>query len=236
MEKEMILNMKKQMKPSQETVDGLMEKMEIMQEKNGRRSPEWFCQKMIVGMVTLAAFLFVMLSPTGKMVAEQVKSWMAPKEVTEEIEGSAEINTLKPKAQVNIVQDDLGYVVYVNEKFFASEIKDGVQTISSVTGSKAKMTISFVEEVDIEKCFQQQLKAGGVTNYQTEEPLNIAQKNKGVFYTSGMEWNDTISRIYCIESGKKGCFVVKYENTIEEDEGYGSRFKSLLNTFELVKK
>ena len=62
------------------------------------------------------------------------------------------------------------------------------------------------------------------------------QENMGIWYSEGVQWDDMISRIYCIDDGKQGCYIVTYQNTIEEEEGYGSRFKTMLNTFQIIEK
>ena len=70
--------------------------------------------------------------------------------------------------------------------------------------------------------------------YDEAEPLSIDEEYQGMLVTEGNEWDDLMTRTYCIDNGKGGCFVIEYCNTVEADEGFGSRFRSMLNSFKII--
>lgn len=243
MNEKVYVRMKSQMIPKQETVDELFEKidqLEIGHQKTG------FCVRHQRGIaMAIAAVLVVCilsLSPMGTAIAEQITAWMQPQNVTESIEGSYEKNLLSPVTGNGTVDDEpngkvldktADYVIYVNDEFFKTKDKNGVQIISALSDSKAKMTITVVNELDWKQCLQEQIKKNGLKHYESADVLGMDYANKGIYYTTGSEWNDTVRRIYCIDNEEGGCITVKTVNTVEEEEGYGTRFINMLETIKL---
>ena len=96
------------------------------------------------------------------------------------------------------------------------------------------MTISQKADCSIKECLEDIRKEKGSEKCQKAEPLDIQAEYQGLLYKEGDAWNDVMIRIYCIDNGQGGCFVIEYRNTVEADEGFGSRFRSMLNTFQII--
>lgn len=64
--------------------------------------------------VTLVFVLFMMNSQIGKTLAENIKSWLVPKQVEETLEGNVEETEMEPSAQEREQEKEADYVIYVN--------------------------------------------------------------------------------------------------------------------------
>lgn len=234
MDKELILRMKAQMQPSENKVDDLMKEVSVILEKK-KKTPVRLHRGFAFAMTAIVLLCAFSFSPVGKVIAKQLKAWMMPKTVTENIEGSSEQNKMQPEGNVSLADDESGYVIYVNEDIFQSEQKDGVQVIKARLDAAAKMTISYVDAISVKECMEAQLKEQKIETYETAEALELQQDNMGIRYSTGDSWNDSVLRIYCIDNQGKGCYVIRYVNSVEAEEGYGTRFQNMLNTFEIIK-
>lgn len=228
------LHMRNQIKPDPEVVNKLMETLEEMQSRQEQKRYYGRVRGIAMAAVTLVFVLFMMNSQIGKTLAENIKSWLVPKQVEETLEGNVEETEMEPSAQEREQENEADYVIYVNEDVFTTEKNNGIQTIKAIADTETKMIIYQIENCGIEECLESLKKEKGDKEYQEAEPLEIGVAYEGVLYAEGIDWDDVITRIYCIDNGKGGCFVVEYSNIIEADEGFGSRFHSMLNTFEII--
>lgn len=236
MDRHVLLHMKEQMKPDQIVVDELMKKIEQMQDEDTKKKKRLYSPGKIVATASLVIILIIGIMSTtpGKTMAKTIKSWFMPQMIEESIEGYPETVEMQPAAQQNQKEKMADYVIYINKEIFETQTKDGVQTITGIDNPQAKMTIYQEEDIHVDECLEKIKQETGRNVFEQAEALNIEAEYQGILITEGEKWNDIIKRIYCIDNGQGGCFVIIYSHTVEADEGFGSRFRSMLNTFQII--
>lgn len=240
MEQEMIIHMKSQMVPSEQMVERLMVRLNEIQNEEvhsetmqNQLSDRRYYKAAVAAIFVLAMILF-WFSPAGTALAEHIMEWMKPKNVTEQIEGLSEEAVVTPEFQTDVQTGDVPYVVYVDEEYFISEFVGNEQIIKGIYNEDAKMTITHQSDIGLAECLEKIIMEKEVSEYQTTDSLEITRDNKGIWYAEGMEWDDMVYTIYVIDDGKSGCYIASYENTVEAEEGFGTRFRNILKTFRLI--
>lgn len=236
MDREVLLHMKEQMKPDQNVVDELMKKLEEMQNEDIRKRRWTYNSGKIIAAAAVIVILVVggMMIPADGTMARNIRNFFLPKKVEENVEGYEEEVEMQPVVRGEEDEKTADYVIFVDKEIFETQKKNGVQIIKGIANPKAKMTISQEMDISVEECLEKIKKEKDIEAFEEAESLSIEAEYQGILVTTGLNWDDVMTRIYCIDNGQGGCFIIEYCNTVEADEGFGSRFRTMLNTFEII--
>lgn len=169
----------------------------------------------------------------GFSATAKIRHFFESKEISQGLEGENYIVSVDPsvKEPENSIP---GYVIFIDSETFVSEKKDGVEKISAIANPQAFMTISHTADTTVEACID-----GVISNITSEilaKDLKTVENSLGVKYTTGFNFDDTVTTVFAVDDGKGGCFILKYEHTFEASEGFGARFAAMAKTFEVIEE
>lgn len=182
--------------------------------------------KILIPVMCIIAVMAVGISATAA-----IKHYFESKGVEQSIEGNTAIVSVDPSVQEpdsNIP----GYVIFIDSELFTSEKANGVEKITAKANPEAYMTISHVGKQSADG-YISDLKAS-LTQEILADDITIGKNSPGIKYTTGYEWDDIVTTVYAVDDGKGGCFIIKYEHIVEATEGFGARFQTMANTFEVI--
>lgn len=185
---------------------------------------------LIIILVVLLAAVILILTPFGKKLLSPVLGTTAAG-TTEASESVTTASTSAESAAPSTTGTGAKgeYSITVDETAFSSAQKGDVMTITAKKNKAVQMTITTLKNKSYDaQC--EELKKSYAPMGDTGR-LNISNKNAGFRIQSGDENNDTITTVYCVDNGAKGCVVIKYTTTVAASKGFGAQLQKMLSTF-----
>lgn len=246
MKSDVITNMKAQMQPTPAVIDQLVTQITLLDTSEDNSNKEKVTHKKSrlgyrVAMVAIIALMImgILYTDIGQSVAERIESWLTPQKVSHSIEGYEEEVYVVPSYDYDeetIAKGMAEYVIYYDKEMFATERKNGIETIYGLSNKNATLTIEQVADVNATQQLKDIIKKEKIKNYEKSEEISPAYAYEGIWYTDGLEYDDMMYRIYTIDNGKGGCFIIRTQNTIEAEEGFGSQFIEMIQDFLIVEE
>lgn len=180
--------------------------------------------KILISAVFLFAVIYIGFSA--------VWSFFEPNEIQTYPNIKCELNIANPKpvtVKPETGKSEYDYSISIDGDTFVSEKIDGIEKISAIANPRAFMTISHIDNGKSEEYISGVV--GKLTQNILAENIKINGNSKGVKYTTGFNFDDTVTTLYAVDDGKGGCFVIKFSHTIEASEGFGTAFEAMARTF-----
>ncbi|GIN61056.1 hypothetical protein J27TS8_10490 [Robertmurraya siralis] len=176
---------------------------------------------------------------TVSALVDKVKSMFEPKkEIVQSIEGIDE----DTKLTLNEGKE-AEYVIYIDEERYVMNRTDDGDIITPKIPLDAQypevsMAIRQQKDVPASSAFQK-LKEDILRDYpylileeETNEPLSgfvlLAKKD-------GHDWDNELTKVYVLDNGAGGSFIIQQKYFSEAEEGHGTRFDAMLKEFHIVK-
>ncbi|UMZ73045.1 hypothetical protein [Natranaerofaba carboxydovora] len=193
--------------------------------------------KYVVTAAVLAVLFIGLQTQPGHALISQIREMFAPEQdVTQIIEG------IEEETKLELTEGkETSYVIYVDEERYKMTREDDSDVIvpkeplgdaypevsmeiKHIQGEKPEAIIG-----DLESSFKEEFDY--VTNPQkVNDPINSHM----IYGESGSEWDSPVKRVYVIDSGDGGSFVVTQRFFLEAYEGHGARFNEMLKEFHII--
>lgn len=247
MDKYLFEHMRRQMTPDEQTLSALYQK--LGNEKKGANGllRHKGCRPLRLALlvVLLFACLAAAMTATGldNAMAKLLKNIFSPKSMTQQLEGEGYSVWMTPYAEKTVSgagegQSDglAGYVIYVDEETFEkSTTVAGVTRIVARNNPDAYMEIEQMAGQTYEEAFGEEAALNVSSGRQDISDTNMPEACLAAAFCSGNKSQDKVTTVYAVDNGKGGCFLIRFVHTVEAEEGFGSRFKSMLSTFQITK-
>lgn len=195
------------------------------------------------GLLTAAAVVMIVVfgiqTETGSALVDKVKSMFEPeKEIVQNLEGMEEETNL----QLNEGKES-EYVIYVDEERYVMTSTEDQDTITTKEPLDAQypevsMTISQVKDRGTSEVVMD-MKEKVLTDYPNiiiEEEVSAPLSGYMFFAKKdGVEWNTEVTKVYVLDNGAGGSFVIQQRYFSEAEEGHGVRFDEMVKEFHIVK-
>ena len=184
----------------------------------------------------IATGVFLSL-PAGTAFMNEIQGWFAPeKQVEVEVEGQ------KEETQQELHQDvESNYVLYYDVERYRlveGERADVITTKEPLPEGYPEVSLTIEQALDVAPAalaaqIAEQLKA---TYAEVSEPERVEEPVDGyvVHAIDGQEWDSEVTRVYLVDNGKSGSFVLQARYFLEASEGHGARFEQMLREFQVL--
>ncbi|MFS0723794.1 hypothetical protein [Paenibacillus sp. 1P07SE] len=191
-----------------------------------------------VAAAAIAAGVFLSM-PAGTALMSEIQGWFAPeKEVQVEVEGQTE------HTQQELHQDEeSNYVIYYDMdryKLIEGEHQDVITTKEPLPEMYPEVSLTIDQALDVTP---EQVAAQVAEQLQADyavvrEPEQIEEPVAGyvVHAIDGSEWDSEVTRVYLVDNGKSGTFVLQAKYFLEAAEGHGARFEQMLKEFQVLEE
>lgn len=177
---------------------------------------------------------------TGIALVDKVKELFEPeKQIIQSIEGQDEDTNLTLNEG-----KEAEYVIYIDEERYVINETDAGDVITTKEPLEARypevsMTISQRKEQPVDAAFTE-IKENILTEYpnvildeKTNEPLPgfmlMAKKD-------GHDWDNELTKVYVLDNGNGGSFIIQQKYFSEAEEGHGARFDAMVKEFQIVEE
>ncbi|WP_020618844.1 hypothetical protein [Paenibacillus daejeonensis] len=194
--------------------------------------------KITTGVAAAAIAVGVFFSlPAGTAFMNEIQGWFAPeKQVQVEVEGQ------KEETQQELHQDEESrYVIYYDVdryKLIEGEHQDMITTKEPLPDMYPEVSLTIDQALDVSPA---QVAAQVAEQLQSEfaevsAPEQIQEPVEGyvVHAIDGNEWDSPVTRVYLVDNGKSGTFVLQAKYFLEAAEGHGARFEQMLGEFQVL--
>ncbi|AWP29858.1 hypothetical protein [Paenibacillus sp. Cedars] len=207
-------------------------------ESKVRRRPRRRAAGWIVGTAAAAAIVFAVSFQTVPVQAfiDQVKEWFAPeKTVEQELEGM-------PETSVDSLHEGADYVIYIDESRFkmvhGADV-DRIELKEKPTDDRYPEVFMEISQEGIAPKAAAERIQGELQDYPKVESNLVEEPVQGwevraIGGTGGKEWDDPVVRYYVFDNGQGGSFVVKQQYFLEASEGFGVRFRNMMEEFHIT--
>ncbi|WP_019155689.1 hypothetical protein [Robertmurraya massiliosenegalensis] len=192
-------------------------------------------------LVAAAAVVFLSFgsqSETGSALVDKVKSMFEPeKEIIQSIEGMDEGTNLTLNAG-----KEAEYVIYIDEERYVMEETEAGDVITPKEPLEERypevsMTITQRKDQPANEALAE-IKDEILADYpnvildeKTNEPLPghmfLAKKD-------GHDWDNELTKVYVLDNGSGGSFIIQQKYFSIAEEGHGARFDTMLKEFHIV--
>jgi hypothetical protein len=192
-------------------------------------------------------------TPVGRTLAVEAREGLysiwerlfPPKEVSVSLEGEQETSVYVPYIEIeeeNIRQEETPeFVIYIDDELYETDEEGDTLIIrpkgslenSGLSECSIKITKrSGISLEDATKQMQEELSE----NYALHSEPETSTQPKGNYFTAsnGTSWDDEQVEVYLVDDEQGNVFVIFERYFMEATEGHGSRFKAMIQTFELV--
>ncbi|MGG0719348.1 hypothetical protein ABE096_17360 [Robertmurraya massiliosenegalensis] len=195
---------------------------------------------LLVGAAAVMFVAFGSQTETGSALVDKVRSMFEPeKEIIQSIEGQDEDTNLTLNEG-----KEAEYVIYIDEERYVMEETDAGDVITTKEPledryPEVSMTITQRKDQPVNEAFtviKEEILAQypiTILEEETNEPLSgfmlMAKKN-------GTDWDNELTKVYVLDNGSGGSFVIQQKYFAEAEEGHGARFDAMLKEFHIVEE
>ena len=186
--------------------------------------------------VTVLA-LFFTVTPTGRVMAQNIIKYFAPQQIIDnEIEGQN--NDVNADLLTNTT-NKIGYAIYIDTEIYTVEKTGDADIIKAKnipdTYPVVQMEISQVLDKTPDELLEQFMSEnkGKYMTVRNDGEINIPVKGMQITLIKGIGSRDVYEKIYIVDNGDGGSFVIHQYLFVEAEEGHGARFDNMLKTFEI---
>lgn len=200
-----------------------------------RKNRKW---GVLVAAAAIIVLVFGMQTETGSALVDKVKSMFEPeKDIKQSIEGIEEETNLQLNEGKNA-----DYVIYVDEeRYVMNEFETGdIITTKEPLGDiypEVSMTITQVMDKGAADLFAE-VRENILSEYPTiileEETIEPIQGYMLFAKKNGTDWDNELTKIYVVDNGVEGSFMIQQKYFAEAEEGHGVRFDEMLKEFHIV--
>jgi len=200
-----------------------------------RKNKRWI--KYAASAAAVALIVVSAQTDSAHALINQIKEIFAPeKELDQAIEGIEEENTL------HLTESSTAeYVIYVDEeryKLISQEEKDLIVPREPLGEAypEVSMEIKHKSEVLPEAHLSQvenDLKSE-FPNLSSPRKVNQPVSGWELYGVAGDQWDSPFIKVYLIEDGQDGSFMITQRYFLEAEEGHGARFDAMLKEFHIL--
>lgn len=132
------------------------------------------------------------------------------------------------------------YVIYVDDSAYYSSEENGVIEIKPISAGNSlpvecKIAITYLPDISLEEAALNRHKELE-SLYSSVSEITDSLQPAGLYIScsDGTAWNSPVCETYFVDSGQDGVFLISSQYFMEAAEGHGTRFASMIATFEVI--
>jgi hypothetical protein len=156
--------------------------------------------------------------------------------VDQEIEGQNE------PTDVVLTENEMGYLIYIDESTYKEENIDGQDYIVPLNPGDSSIYPEVYMKITQDKDrspaqLHSEIMDLLESNYATVVDygdVDFPFEAKMVYANQGNEWNSEVIKYYFVDNTQEGTFIIEQKLFLEASEGHGARMDNMLKDFTIV--
>lgn len=222
------------------TFDKISEKInrrELSMKKTSRRSGLKIAVAIGIGLIATSTLL-LSTAPGQAALGRFIDLFAPEKTVDQEIEGQ------KEPTDVVLTENEMGYLIYIDESTYKEENRNGQDYIVPLNPGDSSVYPEVYMKITQDKDRSPSQLHSEIMDILESTYVTVIDygdvdfpfEAKMVYANQGNEWNSEVVKYYFVDNTQNGTFIIEQKLFLEASEGHGARMDNMLKDFTIVPK